>query len=245
MKKRLTFYSIGLMFIACACLGVGACGPNAQKRAEIAEQKRVECLDKFCPGDVEPSHDMTTEVALKLNGQWFIGPREYFSNQGVASFEWWEHKALRPSLPRPSEVQRLAIDGKGYDFSIGVFFRSNHIPPMPHGYRLIELAEKNRWIESRKTIRVGLDAITMKHVIGPNDQYSDHLTYYAATHLRGIDGLPPVASCNHDHPRNSGGTGFMWRDGIYVGVGMNQKHCTDWPEIYQEITHVLALLKKV
>lgn len=149
-----------MLGIVCVLSGLVGCGPSEQRRAELAELKRIECLDKFCPGDIEPPHDMATEVALKLNGQWFIGPS------------------------------------------------------------------------------------TMKHVIGPSGYYIDHVTYYVATQLKGMDGLPPIASCSHDHPSNGGGTGFMWQPGIWMGTRMNQKHCADWPEIYQEITRVLALLKK-
>lgn len=215
-----------------------ACGPNEKQRAELAEQKRIECLDKFCQGDVQPPYDWAKEATLKLNGQWFIGPREYFSDGHSSGFYW----------PSKTPMFRGGIyPEKGQDFyaiAIGILFRSNNIAPEPRGYRLIELAEKNDWIDTHKTIRPGLDAITMKHVIGPHSQYIDHVTYYVATQLKGIDGLPPVATCNHDHPRNGGGTGFMWRDGIFAGISMNQKHCADWPEIYQEITRVLQLLKK-
>ena len=84
----------------------------------------------------------------------------------------------------------------------------------------------------------------MKHVVGPTGQYIDHVTYYVALGLRGADGLPPVAICNHDHPDNGGGSGFMWRPGIWAGVRMNQRHCLDWPEIHIEVTRVLQLLKE-
>jgi hypothetical protein len=71
------------------------------------------------------------------------------------------------------------------------------------------------------------------------------MTYYVATDLRTPDDLPPVAACNHDDPRNFGGSGFMWRPGIWDGVSMNPKHCPDWPEIYAEVTRVRSLLRKV
>lgn len=53
-----------------------------------------------------------------------------------------------------------------------------------------------------------------------------------------------MTNCIHDHSSNGGGTGFMWQPGIWMGTRMNQNHGADWPEIYQEITRVLALLKK-
>jgi hypothetical protein len=239
-----------MMMIHCAwllasCLLVSACEPSPERKIQIAEDKRLHCLDHLCDGDIQPKHDILKEVAIKLNGQWFVGPKEYFSTgSNGAHFEWWEHKPLSSSMTRPPEMQRLSIEGKGYDFSIEVFLRSNHIPPEPHGYKLIELAEAKGWIQSRVTLRPGLDAIKMKHVIGPDGYYIDHLTYYVATNLKGVDGLPPVGGCSHDDPRNQGGTGFMWQSGIWAGARMNQKHCADWPEIFQEISRVLQLLKK-
>ena len=144
-----------------------------------------------------------------------------------------------------SGLRKFPEQGQGfYDVAIEIFFRSNNIPSGPLGYRFIELAQQNNWIESRKTVRPGLDAITMKHVLGPGSHYFDHVTYYVATELKGLDGLPPVATCSHAAPQNGGGTGFMWRPGIWVGARMNQKHCADWPEIYLEITRVLGLLRK-
>jgi hypothetical protein len=238
MKKRHSSYSMGLMLIVFASLGLGACGPNEQQKAERAERKRVECLDKICQGDVEPPRDYTKDALLKLNGQWFVGPKEYFSSSRSSGFYWPSKTPMFRGGDYPEKGQDF------YAIAIEILFRSNNISPAPRGYRLVELAEKNDWIDSRKTIRAGLDVITMKHVIGPDDQYIDQVTYYAATQLKGIDGLPPVATCNHDHPRNGGGTGFMWQDGVFAGIGMNQKHCADWPEIYQEITRVLSLLNK-
>lgn len=110
---------------------------------------------------------------------------------------------------------------------------------------MIEMAQANAWIESRRTLRPGLDVVTMRHAAGPRGHYIDHVSYYIATELAGPDGLPPVATCSHADPRNGGGTGFMWQPGIWAGTGMNQRHCLDWPEIYQEVIRVLQQLRKV
>jgi hypothetical protein len=205
----------------------------------MAEQKRLECLDKFCEGDVEPKRDIANEVALKLNGQWYVGPREYFSTgKNGGGFYWPSRHPMFKGGEYPEGSQDFPVK------AIEIFLRSNTIPPEPRGYKLIELAEASGWVASRTTLRPGLDAITMKHVIGPRGQYIDHVTYYVATQLKGVDGLPPVATCAHVHPNDSGGTGFMWQPGIWAGTRMNQKHCADWPEIFQEVTRVLQLLRK-
>jgi hypothetical protein len=223
---------------------LAACGPSEKQKAVLAEKKRVECLDKLCDGDVPPKYDPLQDTTLKLNGKWFIGPREYFSNElNGASFEWWEHKPLSSSARRPPEAQALALAGRGYDFSIEVFLRSDNFPLAPHGYRLIEYAETNGLIAERKTLRAGLDAIRMRHVIGPRGFYIDHVTYYVASNLVGTDGLPPVATCDNLRTDGGGGTGFLWAPGVWAGTRMNQKHCVDWPEIYLETVRILQLLR--
>lgn len=222
-------------------VGLLGCGPNDKERAAIEEQKRIVCLDTPCAGDVTPKHDLQNESAFKVNGQWFVGPREYYAFDGAVFY--WPSKTPGAGLPNGKKHPEYGMPF--YDVAIEIMFRSNHIPPEPRGYRFIEFAQKNDWIASRKTIRRGLDAITMKHVVGQNGHYFDHVTYYVGTDLIGLDGLPPVGVCSHDHPMNGGGTGFIWRPGIWVGVRMNQTHCVDWPEIYQEITRVLSLLREV
>jgi hypothetical protein len=85
----------------------------------------------------------------------------------------------------------------------------------------------------------------MKHIIGPRGYTFGNETLYVATQLKGVDGLPPVAACDHSRADGGGGAGFMWQPGIWAGIRMNQKHCADWPEIYLEIIRVLQLLRRV
>ena len=249
MKTLTNHTATKLAAMAMLVLGISACDPFKENRAIQAEQTRIACLDKSCEGDVEPKRDMATEVAIKLNGQWYLGPKEYGNpNLGAMSFYWPSKAATGDpvAVGKATEAKKNSVGAVDnfYDAAIEIFLRSNNIPPEPRGHALIQLAEKNGWIDKRTTLRPGLEAIKMKHVLGPNNQYIDHVTYYVATDLIGTDGLPPVGVCNHDHPKNGGGTGFMWQPGIWVGTRMNQKHCADWPEIYQEITHILQLVKK-
>ncbi|SMF96020.1 hypothetical protein SAMN02949497_3399 [Methylomagnum ishizawai] len=234
-------------FILLVCTGLGFWLWRGMQEGQVKSREAhwQYCQDHFCEGDILPKYNPIKQVALKLNGRWLIGPKEYFSgSSNGASFEWWEHKPLISNARRPDEMQALVKAGKGYDFSIEIFFRSSNIPPEPRGYKLVELAQANDWIASRTQVRPGLEAIQMKHVIGPHGYSIDHVTYYVATYLNGIDGLPPVATCDNSRAEGTGGTGFMWQLGIWVGVRMNQKHCADWPEIYLEIIRVLQLLKK-
>lgn len=226
-----------------------ACEPSKEKKAQLAEEKRVACLDKICDGD-NPPKPPVGYVVSKLNQQWFFVPKVYGDPSFGSMRFYWPSKAPGGDSEAVKSATEVSRNSNGsisnfYDIAIEIFLRSNNIPTEPTGYSLIELAEKNDWIASRTTLRYGLDAIKMKHVVGPRGQYIDHVTYYIATQIKGLNGLPPVATCGHTHPSDSGGTGFMWAPGIWVGTRMNQKHCADWPEIYQEIARVLTLLKKV
>lgn len=217
-----------------------ACGPNEKQLAEQAEKKRVECLDKICEGDSLPTRK-SGETILKLNGDWYLGPQEYFS-AGIngASFGWWNHQAISSVMKRPPEMQALAESGKGYDFSIEIFLRSNNIPPEPRGYQAMPQWEREGRIVDRKTIRKGLDAMKIRN----SDGTLPRSTTYVATELKGFDGLPPMVNCDHTDPRNGCSAGFLWRDGVFAGIRMDQRHGADWPEIFQEITRVLQLLRK-
>lgn len=220
---------------------IAACGPTDKARAAGAERQRIHCLEHFCPGDREPARDSARDELLKLDGRWFIGPQSYFSSgMNGGSFYWPSGRALRSEVPGNP---RTALEKLDEDV-IEIFLRSYMLPTTPTGYALIQLAEKNDWIAERRTLRPGLEQIRMKHVLGPRDLYIDDMTYYVATELTGTDGLPPVAQCNHDDPRNGGGTGFLWQDRIWAGIRMNQQHCADWPEIYQTLMSILALLRE-
>jgi len=84
---------------------LAGCQPSEQQRAKWAEEKRIECLDKLCEGD-KPPQPQPGMVSIKLNGQWFVGPEEYFSS-GIngASFEWWDHKPLSRSMRRQQKLK--------------------------------------------------------------------------------------------------------------------------------------------
>jgi hypothetical protein len=214
-----------------------ACEPSKERKAQWAEEKRVACLDKFCEGDIEPPRDLIKEAALKLNGQWYFGPKEYFSSGKNGGGFYWPSR-----LPMFTAGDTSSI--KGIDFSdiaIEIFFRSNNIPARKRSDEVMAQWQAQGRIYDRKTIRKGLDSMRVRNEDGTEPRG----TIYVATELKGLDGLPPMAGCYHSHPNDGGSAGFMWQDGIFAGIRMNQKHCADWPEIYQEIARVLTLLKKV
>jgi hypothetical protein len=127
-----------------------------------------------------------------------------------------------------------------------LFTRPKPIKPL---YELIQIAEKNNWILSRKTIKKGLDKIIMKHIeskLTDEPLYIDQHTYYIATDLKEPDGMQPVARCDHKHSYNSGNFYYHWKDNIYVSIlRMNQGYCEDFPEIYKKTISLLKNIKRL
>ena len=240
-KNKMLKIKILWIFLAAIVFLIGAVWwvitPSEKDRAMFTEDEKRRCLDNFCQGDVMPK---SYESVQKINHQWFIGPREYFNGFGAAHFIWWDHKPLGQKISYPSEIQKLAEDGKSDIFQIKIFFRSYAIPPEPRGYARFEKFEKEGRVLERKTLRKGLDSLRIK---GDDGNLSTYTTY-VATELKGFDGLPPVVACGPP-PINDASTGFFWHYGVYVDIRMHTQHCADWPEIYQEIQRVIQLLKKV
>lgn len=224
-----------------------ACGPSEKQKVAQVEQRRIACLDKVCEGDVAPKFDPLKEFALKVNGQWFIGPKDYGGYGGSLAFFWPSKPPARRANAHKDAPEfapsSVGVISNFYKVGVEIFLRSNNIPREPIGYNLIEKAQRNGWIDSRDELRPGLQVVRMKHVIGPGGRYIDHVTYYIATGLKGADGLPPVATCSTNLSDGGAGTGFMWKPGIWAGARMDPKHCADWPEVYLEISRVLELLE--
>lgn len=236
-------------WLAAILLSLVACERVEQLKAKRVEDRRAECLDKICEGDVLPKYDTMRYAIFKRGGQLFLAPREYGGASGSLAFLWpSKTPARKEGAPNDAPEfipSRAGQNSNFYDVGIEIHLRSTSFPTEPHGYRLIEVAQAKDWIADRVTLREGLDRVRMKSAPGPEGRRIDYVTYYVATSLKGPDGLPPVGVCNHDDPRNGGGGGFMWRDGVFAGISMNQKHCEDWPEIYTEVVRVLQLIKKV
>lgn len=172
---------------ALTLLALTACDPFAKEKAEHAERTRIECLDKICYGDVAPKFDHLNEALLKLNGQWYLGPKEYFSTGNpVSGFEWWEHKPISRGMKRPPEMQALAVDGKGYDFSIEIFLTGRQSWPTPNvekpwearGWEAqFEKLQRDGFKISRQQVRPDLEVVTFVKADGT----PYNTTFYIAT----------------------------------------------------------------
>ena len=245
---HLTNKKMMAMALSAVCLlALAACGPNEQRRAELAELKRIECLDKFCAGDIEPKRDYATDALLKFNGQWYIGPKEYFSS-GIngASFNWWAHQ--------PSPLSKLSpeIQAKAVEHNVAIFLRGKHRWPDPKSTspwsRTWEQAIESKRAEGKyieqEVLGPGLDEYRQFRTKGGNLE----TIYYAATQRKRIRGDgPPIAFCLNEPPghySNCAAAEF-WQPDIYADFQFSAKDAKDWPEIHQEIIRVLNLLQKV
>lgn len=242
MRRLTNNFAARLVLLGLVAVGISGCDPFKENRAIQAEQTRIACLDKFCEGDVEPKRDMATEVAIKLNGQWYVGPKEYFSGYDArAGFEWWEHKPISAAMKRPPEMQALAVDGKGYDFSIEIFLTTKPATYVGKSmYQALLDEERQGNLIEKRNLKPGLDAWRIKSL-------GSEATWFVATHLKDPSGDPPTISCRGvgtDNSRCSGG--FIWiKPDVGASLRFRATHGPDWPEIYLETARVLALIKKV
>ncbi len=234
-------------------LTMTGCGPSEKQLAAQAEATRIDCLDKICYGDVAPRFDNTKDAILKLNGQWYVGPNEYFTSSGARGFIWWQQKPITRVETRPPELDALIKDGKGYDFLIEIFLTGRQSWPTPN---VEKPWEAGTWVKEfnriqaeglrmqRKTVTPQLDVISFSY----SDGKAYDTTYYVATQEKSIrGGEHPVASCRTDilNPNARCSANEFWQPDVFADFRFRAKHAPDWPAIHQEIIRVLNLAKKV
>ena len=218
-----------------------ACVQSEQEKAKWAEEKRIHCLNHLCEGDILPKSDTMNDEILKVNGMWFIGPREYFSGgMNGAHFDWWNHKPLSSFTKPPAEVQALARKGDGYNISIEIFLRGHDgVKHGPSGYQLLMQAASKGEVLSKTTPRPGLEIWHVK------DESILGSVWYVATDHRKADGEPPVLWCSDHNPKTDFCTmAFILQPGISADMRFRATHGPDWPEIYGEMMRVFQLLRK-
>lgn len=227
---------------ACALLLATGCEQSAQEKAKWAEEKRIDCLNKVCEGDKPPQPNTAESTVLKLNGEWFVGPAEYFSS-GIngASFMWWEHRPLSRQMSLPSDLLAMAAEGKADEFSIVIFLRHHDGRPRgPDRYERLRQAEREGRVLSKETPRPGLEVWRVNE-----PKRSLPGAWYVATGFIAADPNGAVLWCEDENPAyDTCTTGFTWRPGIAADMRFRGRHGSDWPEIYHETRRILNLLKK-
>lgn len=188
-----------------------------------------------------PPHDAANEIAFKLNGLWFAGPREYFGRDR-AGFEWWDHKAVRPRHQRPAALQAEAVAGNGGLYAIDIFLRSHdsllHGPP-----RLVAVhqAEAEGRVISKAQPRPELEVWRTQEA-----GQLQPVNWYVARYEKEPGGEPPVLSCRETgSDLASCTTAFILQPGIAVDMRFQARHAPDWPEVYQEASRILRRLRSL
>lgn len=213
-----------------------ACGPSEEQKAQWAEQSRLSCLENICEGDVVPERDWTKESVFKRGGKWFIAPTKYGTGAGGFAFYWPSKTPGVSSGDFPEKPQ--VVSGKADQVSIEFFIEAKeHQGDM---YELIERDRDQRRILTQETLKNGLERIT--RLPESNSKFPNSVLY-VATNERTTNGKPPVLSCNEDATHWCT-TGLAWKPGFRIYVRFDQKHASDWPEIYQEIMYVISLIRE-
>jgi hypothetical protein len=187
---------------------------------------------------------MATEVAIKLNGKWYIGPKVYGNpNFGAMSFYWPSRAPTGDShaVARADEVKRNAVDAVDnfYDVAIEIFLSSKPEQPVAEStWQLLQQEERQGRVLDKRTLREGLD-------VWRTQSGGIEETWYVATRVKLPNGDPPAIACRGTVPQFARCTGgFMWQPGVAAGLRFRAAHGPDWPEIHQEIIKVLQQLRK-
>src|SRR5882724_5169204 len=230
MNRKMLAVS-GALILGCTVLT--ACSPSDKQKAEWAEKTRVDCLDKFCEGDVAPTKfDPTKETSIKLNGQWYFLPKQYAVSQGLA-FYWPSKTPVTGRADRQDYPER----GKDfYDVAIEIFLQHHDgVTYGPNRYDHLRKAETEGRVISKELRRPGLEVWRTRETdgLGPG-------LWYVATQYTTTDPNGSVLSCRSSNPKfDRCVTAFQWQPGIGADMRFRAKHADDWSEIYQEMTRVL------
>ncbi len=234
-----------------AVVALTACGPNESQKQKLAEKKRIECLDQFCEGDIEPKRDVATETALKLHGQWYIAPKRYYSTgKNGGGFYWPSRHPMFEDGDYPEG---------GQDFpekAIEIFLTGRQRWGDPNALtpwegagwegRFAELQQQGLRIE-RQQLRPELERIRFFDSQGLKYRHE----YFLATLQRRVRGNgPPGIACDSQtdtNPKARPGCsgGMYWQEDVYADFRFHAQHAADWPAIHQEVVRVLSLAKKV
>ncbi|MDC8773591.1 hypothetical protein [Roseateles albus] len=224
--RKLLLAGLGLSL----ALTLYGCGPSEQQKAE---QRRIDCLNKPCEGDVVPKVS-AGNVAMKVGGRYFSVPKAYRLDFLGLAFYW----PSKTHLTGPPEGGSFPEKGQPfYDIAIELDF-----VPEPASIELsdmIAMAEKKGRPVTLISQSTNLDVVTVQL----REQPTELSTIYVAKNASYPSGKPAAMGCTHARKDDRCSAYFAWGQGMHISVSFNQRHAQDWPQIYAEIERVLALVK--
>lgn len=210
---------------------VTACEPSEESR----RQKQIQHEDSIVPGESLPKYDYKRYSITKMNGRFFLIPREY-GGDGALIFYWPSKTPMAGRLDgKPFPEQGLGF----YDIAIEVFLRADR-NALAGSESIFEQAERSGWIQDRKVLRKGLEVVTLNEKAGV---ITREKSLYLATEMKWPDGRIPVVECS-DSLRTGGGW-MPWRPGVFLTIRFKEDKCQDWPEIYAEILSVMSQVREI
>lgn len=244
MKIRGTKSTIASMALGLGIVSIAACDSQVAVDGESGRTvdrklaaKPHECRDKHCEGDVPPTFDPATEVVLKIDGKWYIGPRELFVSGNRAVFYW----PSRTPHTGPRDGSAFPEWGRPFDtVAIEVFLGSPKISAPKSMYQVFEEVKRTGTVLGHEHPRPGLEIWRVKDVGRAHEE-----VWVLATSAKSPDGDFPTVSCrNVGTPHARCAMGFLWMGSVSVDIRFHGNHAGDWPEIYSEATRILTLLRR-
>lgn len=231
-------------FLLLAALASTSACDDRRKTVELAQAKRIECLDKFCEGDTQPKTTPGKDVAFKLNGHWYVGPSMYGNpNFGAMAF-YWPSKVAAADEEGTVNAREVVRSKSGsienfYDVAIEVFLKTiSEAPTERSTYQVLLRLEQQGHVVDKRSLRDGLD------VWKTRDRNIEEI-WYVATKLSDPTGDRPTVACRGGDATQSRCTGALtWQPGVAASMRFRAVHGSDWPEIYLELSRMLALIKK-
>jgi hypothetical protein len=211
------------------------CGPSEQRKSELIEQRRIDCLNKICEGDVVPKTS-PGDVIIKVGGRYFSVPKVYKLGFTGLSFYW----PSKTPLTGPPDGGHFPEKGRPFsEIAIELFLVGE--PALIELSDLMVMAEKEGRPVTLRSQSADLDVMAVQL----RDSSAEMSTIHIAKNMVYPSGKPAAMGCSHVREDRECSAYFAWGQGMHISVRFNQRHARDWPQIYAEITRILALVKPI
>lgn len=208
-----------IAYCATPCLTESCKVKKAAAALEEFKDQEYERRNHIQQGEKYPqNYDYSKYAMIKIANRFLMWPSQHGSDRAIAFF--WPSRMPAITSPQPQPKN---------EGQITVFFTDMY--PYQHGkpvelYKRLMEAKKNKQVLSWKTVRKGLDKVSLKN---------DITWYYIATQYKDYQGYPPIVGCLY--PDNNFNSLSSYSDDVWNGIKItfrfSSRYCQDWPEIYQ------------